>query len=79
MNGGGAARVEPFDASGFRVALVAASWQTVVMVGLLAGCRRALADHPDPTVIRVPGTFELPIAAAALATARTIREIGSAT
>ncbi len=69
MSGAGAARVEPFDASDFRVAVVAASWHTEVMEGLLAGARRALADHrvADATVVRVPGTFELPIAAAALA------------
>jgi 6,7-dimethyl-8-ribityllumazine synthase len=40
-----------------------------VMDGLVAGARRALADHqlPDATVVRVPGAFELPVTAAALA------------
>ena len=69
MSGEGAAVVEPFDASGLRVAVVASSWHTVVMDGLIAGAQRALADHQvaDPTLVRVPGAFELPVAAAALA------------
>ena len=69
MSGEGAAAVEPFDASGLRVAVVAASWHTVVMDGLLAGAERALAQHQltDARVVRVPGTFELPVVASALA------------
>jgi 6,7-dimethyl-8-ribityllumazine synthase len=69
MSGAGAAQVEPFDASGLRVAVVAASWHTEVMNGLLAGAQRALADHQvaDALVVRVPGTFELPVIASALA------------
>ena len=68
MSGDGAAAVEPFDASGLRVAVVAASWHTVVMDGLLAGAQRALAEHSaaDADVIRVPGTFELPVVVSAL-------------
>ena len=69
MSGEGAAAVEPFDASGYRVAVVAASWHTEVMDGLLAGAERALADYQvrDAQVVRVPGTFELPVVASALA------------
>ena len=68
VSGEGAAAVEPFDASGLRVAVVAASWHTQVMDGLLAGAARACADHQvEPTVVRVPGTFELPVVASALA------------
>lgn len=53
------------DGTGLRVTIVAASWHTVVMDGLLAGARRALTDAgvTDVRVIRVPGSFELPIAA----------------
>ncbi len=55
-------------ASTLRVAVVAASWHTTVMDGLLDGARRALAEAGiDPTVVRVPGSFELPVAAARLA------------
>lgn len=69
MSGEGAAVVEPFDASGLRVAVVASSWHTVVMDGLVAGAQRALADHrvTGATVVRVPGAFELPVAAGSLA------------
>ena len=67
MSGEGAAAVEPFDASGLRVAVVSASWHTQVMDGLLAGAVRACADHSvEPHVVRVPGTFELPVVASAL-------------
>ena len=69
MTGEGGAVVEPFDASGLKVAVVAASWHTQVMDGLLAGAERALAEHQvtDARVVRVPGTFELPVVASALA------------
>ena len=54
-----------------RVALIASSWHEQVMDGLLAGARRALADSGvrEVTEIRVPGTFELPVAASRLAAA----------
>lgn len=57
------------DARGLRVVIVAASWHQEVMDGLLAGTMRALEEHrvEQPTVLRVPGTFELPVAAQALA------------
>jgi 6,7-dimethyl-8-ribityllumazine synthase len=73
MSGSGAPRITT-DGSGLRVAVVAASWHTAVMDGLLAGARRALADAgvTDVREIRVPGTFELPVAAARLARAGTV-------
>ena len=57
------------DGSGLRVAVVAASWHEQVMGGLLDGARRGLADAgvTEVDVVRVPGTFELPVACAALA------------
>jgi len=68
VSGEGAAAAEAFDASAFRVAVVAASWHTRVMDGLLAGAARACADHRvEADVVRVPGTFELPVVASALA------------
>jgi len=68
VSGEGAAAAEAFDASAFRVAVVAASWHTRVMDGLLAGAARACADHRvQADVVRVPGTFELPVVASALA------------
>jgi 6,7-dimethyl-8-ribityllumazine synthase len=69
MAGHGAPTTEPVDCSDLKVAVVAASWHTEVMDGLLAGAHRALEAHrvTDATVVRVPGTFELPVVAQALA------------
>jgi 6,7-dimethyl-8-ribityllumazine synthase len=69
MSGAGAASLEPLDCHDLRVAVVASSWHETVMDGLLAGARRALASFrvEAPTIVRVPGSFELPIAAKALA------------
>ena len=69
MAGHGAPDIEPVDCHDLRVAVVAASWHTQVMDGLITGAQRAFADHrvEAPVVVRVPGTFELPVTAAALA------------
>ena len=57
------------DGSGLRVAVIAASWHEQVMGGLLDGARRGLEDAgvTQVDVVRVPGTFELSVACAALA------------
>jgi 6,7-dimethyl-8-ribityllumazine synthase len=57
------------DGVGLRVAVVAACWHTTVMDGLVAGAERGLAEVGVDSVdiIRVPGSFELPVAAARLA------------
>ena len=69
MAGHGAPAEEVFDASGLKVAIVAASWHTQVMDGLIAGAERALAEYNvhGTRTVRVPGTFELPVVASALA------------
>lgn len=69
MSKAGAPAETAFDAGGLRVAVVAASWHDTVMDGLLAGAQRALDAHQvtDALVVRVPGTFELPVVAAELA------------
>lgn len=71
MSGHGAPDIDlsTDDASGLRVAVVASSWHTEIMDGLVDGARRALADAGvrDAPVVRVPGSFELPVAAARLA------------
>lgn len=68
MSGSGAPTVQ-VNGAGLRVAVVSASWHQQVMDGLRSGADRALADagveHVDR--IAVPGTFELPVAAAQLA------------
>jgi 6,7-dimethyl-8-ribityllumazine synthase len=57
------------DGQGMRVAVVYASWHEEIMGGLLGGARRALRDCGvcDVEEIQVPGSFELPVAAARLA------------
>ena len=68
----GAPEAGPVDGAGdLRVAVVASQWHTQVMDGLLGGARRALADSgvADVTELRVPGTFELTVAATRLAAA----------
>ncbi|MDO8107760.1 6,7-dimethyl-8-ribityllumazine synthase [Isoptericola sp. b441] len=71
MSGSGAPGALQLDGSGLRVVVVAARWHQEVMDGLLAGALRALraAGVPvtDDSVVRVPGSFELPVAAARLA------------
>lgn len=65
MSGNGAPKLE-IDASGLKVTIVATSWHTVITDGLLAGAEKALraAGNSDYKVVRVPGAFELPLAAA---------------
>jgi 6,7-dimethyl-8-ribityllumazine synthase len=69
MSGEGSPRDRPFDCHDLRVAVVAASWHEQVMSGLLEGALEALRRHQveSPVVVRVPGSFELPVVAAALA------------
>jgi 6,7-dimethyl-8-ribityllumazine synthase len=68
MSGSGAPSAGDLRAEGLCVAVVASSWHQVVMDGLIAGavdtCTRAGAQH---SLIRVPGAFELPLAARAAA------------
>ena len=74
MSGHGAPQIDlstfkPEETSRLKLAIVAASWHTQIMDGLLDGALRAAKDAgiSEPTVLRVPGTFELPVAAARLA------------
>ncbi|WP_035840621.1 6,7-dimethyl-8-ribityllumazine synthase [Kitasatospora azatica] len=69
MAGHGAPELTVKNAQDLRVAVIAAQWHTQVMDGLLNGAHRALKELgiSEPTVVRVPGTFELPVAAKQLA------------
>jgi 6,7-dimethyl-8-ribityllumazine synthase len=69
MSGRGAPAHVQLDASHLRVAVVAATWHSTVMDGLLDGAQRALVDAGvvGATVVRVPGSFELPFAVQRLA------------
>ncbi len=61
MSGAGSPDIQ-LTADGLRVAIVASSWHQVIMDGLIAGAVRAcLEASAEATVIRVPGSFELPI------------------
>jgi len=45
-----------------KFAIVASEYNSVIMDRLIEGARRALKDH-ELTLIRVPGSFELPLVA----------------
>lgn len=63
MSGSGTPNLN-IDGAGLRVAIVAASWHEDVMNGLIAGAQRASdACGAESQLFRVPGSFELPIAA----------------
>jgi 6,7-dimethyl-8-ribityllumazine synthase len=64
MSGSGAPTIQVPRVEGARVAIVAALWHPKVTDALVAGAIRALDDSgvTDYTVIRVPGSFELPVA-----------------
>jgi 6,7-dimethyl-8-ribityllumazine synthase len=64
--------LSPPNAHGLRVAVVATRWHQRVADGLVAGAMDALKDCrvEDTAGWRVPGAFELPVAAKALAQQR---------
>jgi 6,7-dimethyl-8-ribityllumazine synthase len=65
VSGAGAPDLHVEGAAGLKVVLVASQWHEQVMDGLLAGARRALQEArvEDVAELRVPGVFELPVAA----------------
>ena len=69
MSRAGSPDEKPVDCHDLRVAVVAARWHEQVMDGLLAGAQRALADYrvEEPSIVRVPGSFELPVVVGTLA------------
>lgn len=64
MSGAGSPKLT-IDAGGVRAVIIAASWHETVMNGLIAGAQGALkaAGCASIELIRVPGSFELPIVA----------------
>ncbi|MFM2238473.1 MAG: hypothetical protein RL389_820 [Actinomycetota bacterium] len=64
MSGQGAPKLH-IDASGLAVTIVVATWHTEITDGLLAGAERALQEAGNDvySIMRVPGAFELPLAA----------------
>jgi 6,7-dimethyl-8-ribityllumazine synthase len=64
VSGAGAPQLKN-SAAGKKIFVVATSWHTQITDGLLAGAERELAESgaDNVTVQRVPGAFELPLAA----------------
>jgi len=69
VSGDGSPEDQPVDSSDLRVAVVAATWHEQVMDGLVAGAQQAIECYRVGTseLVRVPGSFELPVVALALA------------
>jgi 6,7-dimethyl-8-ribityllumazine synthase len=65
VSGEGLPALDTVDCHALRVGVVAAQWHPTVMDGLVSGALRGLdeARVEAPTVVRVPGSFELPVAA----------------
>lgn len=66
MTGAGAPAAQTTDGRGLRVVVVAGMWHPVIAEGLIAGAARVLdASGATWSLARVPGSFELPVAAQA--------------
>ncbi|SJN28723.1 6,7-dimethyl-8-ribityllumazine synthase [Microbacterium esteraromaticum] len=67
MSGAGAPTpTSPIDGSGLRVVIVAGTWHEVISNALIAGARCTLdAAGAEHSLVRVPGSFELALAAQA--------------
>jgi len=63
MSGAGAPNLN-VDATGLKVAVIAGSWHTEVMAGLIRGAHETIvASGAEHALFRVAGAFELPLAA----------------
>ena len=69
MSGKGSPHLTLTDCQDLRVGVVASLYHQRVMEGLLDGALRALreAGIAEPTVLRTPGSFDIPVVARALA------------
>lgn len=66
MSGAGAPKTEKIDGSGLNVVVIAGTWHEEISNGLIAGAERVLNDAgATHRVVRVPGSFELALAAQA--------------
>ncbi len=64
MSGKGAPITGGTDASGLHIVVIAATWHDEITNGLIAGAERVLeASGASYRLMRVPGSFELPVAA----------------
>ena len=66
MSGAGAPETGGIDASGLNVVIVAGTWHETITDGLIAGAQRVLEETgANHRLVRVPGSFELAVAAQA--------------
>lgn len=66
MSGAGAPRTGAVDGRGLDVVIVAGTWHDTITNGLIAGAERVLNEaQATHRLVRVPGSFELAIAAQA--------------
>ena len=66
MSGAGAPETGNIDARGLNVVVIAGTWHETISNGLIAGAQRVLdAAQATHRLVRVPGSFELAIAAQA--------------
>ena len=67
MSGAGApSTAEQIDATGMDVVIIAGTWHEVITDGMIAGAERVLnAASATHRLVRVPGSFELAVAAQA--------------
>lgn len=70
VSGVGKPQQAVLDAAGLRVAVIATSWHVDVVDALVEGAQRAAkaAGVDDVTLVRVPGSLEIPVVAQQLAT-----------
>ncbi|WP_217180253.1 6,7-dimethyl-8-ribityllumazine synthase [Streptomyces sp. AC495_CC817] len=66
MSGAGAPRTGSIDGRGLSVVIVAGTWHDTITNGLIAGAERVLNEaQATHRLVRVPGSFELAVAAQA--------------
>ncbi|WP_192626443.1 6,7-dimethyl-8-ribityllumazine synthase [Microbacterium hydrocarbonoxydans] len=66
MSGAGAPETGSIDGRGLNVVIIAGTWHEVITNGLIAGAERVLnAAQATHRLVRVPGSFELAVAAQA--------------
>ncbi len=66
MSGAGAPKTGNIDGRGLAVVVIAGTWHEVISNGLIAGAQRVLdAAGATHRLVRVPGSFELAVAAQA--------------
>jgi 6,7-dimethyl-8-ribityllumazine synthase len=67
VSGEGAPEIQHTDGAGLSITIVAGQWHDEIAAGLLEGAIRALtASNVSISVVRVPGSFELPVVSKAV-------------